>query len=108
MRISDIWGGTSRPWRVSPILAVLLALPLSAIGFAAADNPNTPGAARLLIAPGYVAAFHLPIYGGRFLGDLGRFVMSALAINACYYTVLLFGLMKIWRAVQRGKGDSCR
>lgn len=80
-RISDIWGGTSSPWADvirSPLvrrkLAVLVAVPLSAVGFAIADNPSTPAAARLLVAPGYVAAFHLPIYAynAGFLVNIGR------------------------------------
>ncbi len=102
-RISHTWGGTSSPWAdmirlplVRRILAVLVAVPLSAIGFAVADNPSTPGAIRLLVAPGYVAAFHLPIYSynAGLLGNIGRFGTAALAINICYYTSLLFGLMR--------------
>jgi len=111
-RISDIWGGTSSPWADvirSPLvrrkLAVLVAVPLSAVGFAIADNPSTPAAARLLVAPGYVAAFHLPIYAynAGFLVNIGRFGMAALAINVCYYTSLLLGLMRFWSAARRNK-----
>lgn len=111
-RISDVWSGTSSPWadmiRLPPvrrILAVLAAVPLSAIGFATADNPNTPAATRLLVAPGYVAAFHLPIYAynAGFLGNIGRFGTAALAINVCYYTFLLLGLMRFWSAAKRNK-----
>lgn len=111
-RISDIWGGTSSPWEdmirlplVRRILAVLVAVPLSAIGFAIADNPSTPGATRLLVAPGYVVAFHLPIYAYNpgFLGNIGRLATAALAINVCYYTSLLLGLMRFWSAAKRNK-----
>ncbi len=103
-RISDIWGGNPRLGGQSSVrwvVAVLLALPLSCIGFAIADNPHTPAVARLLIAPGYVAAFHLPIYGGGFLNDVGRFGMSALAMNVCYYTAVMLGLMRVWRERKR-------
>ena len=114
-RISDIWGGTPTPWLdlirlplVRRILALLAAVPLSAIGFVIADNPSTPGAARLLVAPGYVTAFHLPIYAydAGFLGILGRFGMTAVAINVCYYTFLLLGLMNLWSAAKRRKRAS--
>jgi hypothetical protein len=38
-----------------------------------------------------------------FLGNLGRFGMAALAINVCYYTSLLLGLMRLWSAAKRNK-----
>ncbi len=109
-RISDIWGGTSKPvighvlgrW----VVAALLAVPLGAVAFAIADNPNTPAFARLLVAPGFVAALYLPVYGGHFLTDLGRFGVSALAMNACYYTIVRVALMRGWRALRRNKGTS--
>jgi hypothetical protein len=105
-RIWDIWGAKPKPWTelarsrlVRLIAAFLIALPLSAIGFSIADNPSTPLAARLLIAPGYVAASHLPLFNGHFLDDIARFGMTATAIDTCYYTVLIVAFSQVWRVV---------
>jgi len=99
------------------IVAVLLALPCTWIAISISDNVTVPDSVRYVISPGTMLGMHLvmhpthdsslqPTFSLRgsidqLLDDLGRWFAIAFFTDMAFYSMLIFGLVKVTRAVKK-------
>jgi hypothetical protein len=77
--------------------AVTLNVPLSLVPFAIADSDKCPALLRNVLSPGIAFEEHLPPAYGSLADTISRVGTVGLAVNAAYYTVILWFVFMIFR-----------